>query len=66
MDYWPLISKTALDKGANPMTVKKWRQRGVPYRWQIVINDARGPDEQIPRIAFVCPVSWELKETSDV
>lgn len=31
------IKAIAADMGAKPETVKKWRQRGVPYRWRLLI-----------------------------
>lgn len=34
---WPEIESIAADMGANALTVKKWRQRGVPARWKLEI-----------------------------
>lgn len=40
MDYWREIERLALEKEAKPATIKKWRQRGVPWKWQAALKDA--------------------------
>jgi len=37
-DKWPAIFEAAKALGAGRHTILKWRQRGVPYKWQIKLN----------------------------
>lgn len=40
---WRLIDTIATKLGAKPAALKKWRQRGVPYKWQVlIVQNARG------------------------
>ena len=42
---WNLVTKVATDLGAGECAQRKWKQRGVPPKWQIEISQelmARG------------------------
>ncbi len=40
---WTEIETIAARMGANALTVKKWRQRGVPARWKLdIISQNKG------------------------
>lgn len=34
---WTDVEQIAARMGANALTIKKWRQRGVPARWKLDI-----------------------------
>ena len=38
IDKWPEISEAAKTLGAKSHAILKWRQRGVPPKWQIKLN----------------------------
>lgn len=47
------LKAIALEMGAKPETVKKWRQRGVPYRWRLILlEEAAKRDITIKPAAF--------------
>jgi hypothetical protein len=41
---WPLIVRIAMAHGVRAGAIKKWRQRGVPYKWRLVIIAAAGAE----------------------
>lgn len=47
------IRTIALDLGAKPRTVTKWRERHVPWKWRLLIEDeAKRRGLEIDRTAF--------------
>ena len=53
MDQWPDIERLALAQGVKDATIKKWRQRGAPWRWRVQIAEAgAGEGITIPMNAF--------------
>jgi hypothetical protein len=37
-----IIRETAIKLGAKPRAVAKWRQRGVPWKWRLLIAEEAG------------------------
>lgn len=37
---WPLIAKLAEKHGASKAARAKWRSRGVPYKWRLILLSA--------------------------
>ena len=49
------LEQIAAQLGAKPAAVLKWRQRQVPYRWRLLIEDeAKKRGLQVDRRVF-CP-----------
>ena len=43
MEHWTLMERLARARGVNEHTLRKWRQRGVPYRWRLtLLTDSKG------------------------
>ena len=49
---WPMIDALAASLGASRAARLKWRTRGVPYRWQLILirssDGAIRPDDFLP------------------
>lgn len=39
MDRWAEIERLALAREIKATTIKKWRQRGVPWRWRVLLSE---------------------------
>jgi hypothetical protein len=51
--HWQTIQRLARLRGVNEATIKKWRQRGVPWKWRVILReDAKN---RIPLDAFDGP-----------
>jgi len=40
MEHWAQMERLARERGVNEHTLRKWRQRGVPYRWRLTLLQA--------------------------
>jgi len=53
--HWLTIRRLALAHGVKRATMKKWRRRGVPWKWRLVLteetNGAIPPEAFEPRKA---------------
>jgi len=54
IDHWTWMERLARARGVNEHTLRKWRQRGVPYKWRLqLLTDSKGklPLHSFDRIA---------------
>ncbi|MFN9112129.1 MAG: hypothetical protein ACK5XN_18845 [Bacteroidota bacterium] len=38
-DPWSIIKEFARSNGISPFALRKWRQRGVPWRWRFDLRE---------------------------